>query len=52
MDLEPLKDPEIPLRVKDLILKMIEIDPKRRISAAEALTHEFFCDLNTESINT
>jgi serine/threonine protein kinase len=35
-------------QVVDLIEKMLEWDPKERITAEEAIHHEFFRDLNDE----
>ena len=34
----------------DLLKKMLQFNPKRRLTAAEALEHEFFCGVRQESL--
>ena len=36
---------------KDLICRMLEVDPLKRISAAEALEHEFFVTFNPSEVD-
>ena len=33
---------KMPSRALDLLLKLIELDPSKRISAVEALQHDYF----------
>ena len=40
------------LKFKDLIMRMLEFDPKRRITPAEALKHSFFKKTADEATNT
>jgi len=36
---------------KDLIKKLLEVDPKKRLSAKEALDHEFFDEINSNRLD-
>ncbi len=40
------------MNFQDLILKMLEYDPKQRIKPLDALGHKFFKKMNDESTNT
>jgi serine/threonine protein kinase len=41
LDITPLHKYNVPKVAQDLILKLLEIDPQKRYSAAEALAHPF-----------
>jgi mitogen-activated protein kinase 1/3 len=45
---ERLKRNDVSAEAKDLLDKCLQIDPKRRITAKEALSHEYFKDLFDE----
>lgn len=48
IDFSQEKYDTIPRKAKNLLINMLERDPKKRISAAEALKHRFFCEETNE----
>jgi len=36
----------------DLLTKMVELEPSKRISAKEALNHPYFAGISNENVNT
>lgn len=50
IDFSQEKYETIPRKAKHLLVKMLERDPNKRISAAEALKHQFFNEEAGESL--
>merc|ERR1719219_2230333 len=44
--------PEIEPDARDLLQKMLHFDPKKRITASQALSHPYFADQGPEPLNS